>query len=241
MQTARDVSNEFRDMARATARPTPISTAAARPAKAVDSGTARSDEGFWVAVLPFKYKGSEPGLEAFAEGLTEEIIAGLSRFSYLRVIARGSSAKYLSESGDARAVGKELGARYVMEGSIRQAGSTIRLAVQLVDATTGAHLWAEKFERAFRPDEIFALQDQLVPRIVSTVADTHGVLPYSMSQTLRNRNPDDLTPYEALLRGFAYFKHVNPEDHAGARAALEKAGPARTPQCGLLGHAVHAV
>ena len=223
LQTARDVSNEFRDLARQTSHAAVVPTSTSRAAPKADSGAARADEGFWVAVLPFRYKGSEHGLEALAEGLTEEIITGLSRFSYLRVIARGSSAKYSSESGDVRAIGKQLGARYVMEGNIRQAGSTIRLTVQLVDATTGAHLWAEAFERTFRPDEIFALQDQLVPRIVSTVADTHGVLPYSMSQTLRNRNPDELTPYEALLRGFAYFKHVNPEDHAGARAALEKA------------------
>jgi tetratricopeptide (TPR) repeat protein len=110
-----------------------------------------------------------------------------------------------------------------MEGSLRQAGLKLRLAVRLVDAASGAHLWAETYDRAFVAEEIFELQDDLVPRIVSTVADTHGVLPYSMHQTVRNKNPDELSPYEALLRGFAYFKHVNPADHAGARAALEKA------------------
>ena len=141
------------------------------------SGAARADEGFWVAVLPFKYSGSNPDLTALAEGLTEDIVTGLSRFSYLRVIARGSTAKYSSESGDVRAIGKELGARYVMEGSLRQAGTKLRLAVQLVDATTGAHLWAETYDRAFNPEAVFELQDELVPRIVSTVADTHGVLP----------------------------------------------------------------
>ena len=193
------------------------------PSSAPDSGAVRADEGFWVAVLPFKYSGANADLTALAEGLTEDIVTGLSRFSYLRVIARSSTAKYSSESGDVRAIGKELGARYVMEGSLRQAGSRLRLAVRLVDATSGAHLWAETFDRAFASDGIFELQDDLVPRIVSTVADTHGVLPYSMSQTLRNRNPDELSPYEALLRGFAYFKHVNESDHAGARAALEKA------------------
>ena len=193
------------------------------PSSAPDSGAVRADEGFWVAVLPFKYSGANADLTALAEGLTEDIVTGLSRFSYLRVIARSSTAKYSSESGDVRAIGKELGARYVMEGSLRQAGSRLRLAVRLVDAISGAHLWAETFDRAFASDGIFELQDDLVPRIVSTVADTHGVLPYSMSQTLRNRNPDELSPYEALLRGFAYFKHVNEGDHAGARTALEKA------------------
>ena len=86
-----------------------------------------------------------------------------------------------------RAVGRELGARYVMEGSLRQAGSTLRVAVQLVDATPGAHLWAETYDRPFSPDEIFALQDDLVPRIVSTVADWYGVLPHSMSEAVRSK------------------------------------------------------
>jgi TolB-like protein/predicted Ser/Thr protein kinase len=223
MQTARDISNEFRDLTRLASRSSAVPTSTSRAVAAPDSGATRADEGFWVAVLPFKYKGTDLGLEALADGLTEEIITGLSRFSYLRVIGRGSTARYSGESGDVRAIGKELGARYVMEGTLRQAGTKLRLAVQLVDAVSGAHLWAQNYERAFSPDAVFELQDDLVPRIVSTIADTHGVLPYSMSQTLRNRNPDELTPYEALLRGFAYFKHVNVADHAGARAALEKA------------------
>jgi adenylate cyclase len=222
VQTARDVTNEFRDLERQSSQTAAVPASRAVPATPV-SGAARADEGFWVAVLPFKYTGANTDLTALAEGLTEDIVTGLSRFSYLRVIARGSTAKYSSESGDVRATGKELGARYVMEGSLRQAGTRLRLAVQLVDTTSGTHLWAETYDRAFNPEAVFELQDELVPRIVSTVAETHGVLPYSMSQTLRNRNPDELTPYEALLRGFAYFKHVNATDHTGARAALEKA------------------
>jgi TolB-like protein len=223
MQTARDVSNEFRDLARTATRLAPVSAQPTRAVTPSDSSATRADEGFWVAVLPFKYNGVNSDLSALAEGLTDEVITGLSRFSYLRVIARGSTTQYASASGDVRDIGKALGARFVMEGTLRQAGTKLRLAVQLVDAVSCAHLWAQNYERAFSPNAVFELQDDLVPRIVSTIADTHGVLPYSMSQTLRNRNPDELTPYEALLRGFAYFKHVNPADHAGARAALEKA------------------
>ena len=166
-----------------------------------DSGAARADEGFWVAVLPFKYAGASAELKALADGLSDEIVTGLSRFSYLRVIARGSTAKYSSDSGDIRTIGKELGARYVMEGSLRQAGNKLRLAVQLVDAVSGAHLWAENYERSFSPEAVFELQDELVPRIVSTVADGYGVLPYSMSDLVRSKALDQLTPYEALLRG----------------------------------------
>src|SRR5579859_6053696 len=109
-----------------------------------------------------------------------------------------------------------------MRGTKSSCSSKI-LSAATARSKVSAHKWAETFDRAVAADSIFELQDDLVPRIVSTVAETHGVLPYSMSQTLRNRNPDELSPYEALLRGFAYFKHVNAADHAGARAALEKA------------------
>src|SRR5207248_8332304 len=135
---------------------------AAGASAASASGTARMDEGFWVAVLPFKYSGNNADLTALAEGLTEEIVTGLSRFSYLKVISRSSTSRYAHESVDVRSAGKELGARYVMEGSLRQAGTKLRLAVQLVDAVSGAHLWAENYERIFSPEAVFELQDELV-------------------------------------------------------------------------------
>jgi TolB-like protein/tetratricopeptide (TPR) repeat protein len=187
------------------------------------SGAARAMERFWVAVLPFEYHGANAELTALAEGLSEEIVTGLSRFSYLRVIARSSTLRYAHEAVDVRTVGKALGARYVMEGGIRQAGSRLRIAVQLVDASSGAHLWAETYDRTFRPEEIFAVQDDIVPQIVSTVADTYGVLPHTMSEALRNRDPEQLTPYEAVLRSFAHFPRLSAEEHAAARAGLERA------------------
>jgi TolB-like protein/Tfp pilus assembly protein PilF len=191
--------------------------------KASDSGTVRADEGFWVAVLPFKYVGANTELAALSEGLTEEIVTGLSRFSYLKVIARSSTSRYANESVDVRSVGKELGARYVMEGSLRQAGTKLRLAVQVVDTISGAHLWAETYERTFSPEAVFELQDELVPRIVSTVADMNGVLPRSMSETVRSRTPEELSPYEAVLRSFGYFERVTAEELAAARSGLELA------------------
>ena len=184
---------------------------------------ARREEGFWVAVLPFKYAGANADLSALAEGLSEDIVTGLSRFSYLRVIARSSTLRLAEDSGDVRAVGKELGARYVMEGSLRQAGAKLRLAVQLVDARSGAHLWAENYERPFSPETIFELQDDLVPRIVSTVAEWYGVLPHSMSESLRSKGSDQLSPYEAVLRSFGYYERLTAEEHAAARAGLERA------------------
>jgi TolB-like protein len=196
---------------------------APRPAAAVDSGAARAEEAFRVAVLPFKYAGASADLTALAEGLTEGILTGLSRFTYLRVIARSSTARYSGEAVDVRSVGNELGARYVMEGSLRQAGARMRLAVQLVDAVSGAHLWAETYDRSFSPDAVFDLQDDLVPQIVSTVADMHGVLPRSMSDTVRKKAADQLTPYEALLHSFGYNERFTPEALAEARTCLERA------------------
>ena len=228
LQTARDVSNEFRELARATTRPTPLSTSTARANVIPDSGAARADEGFWVAVLPFKYTGTNADLIALAEGLSEEVVTGLSRFSYLKVIARSSTARYAGQSVDVRAAGKELNARYVMEGTLRHAGNRLRLAAQLVDTTTGAHLWAENYERAFNPEALFELQDDLVPRIVSTVADMNGVLPRSMSEGLRSRSAEQLSPYEAVLRSFAYTYSATPEELSAARSGLE-AAVSKTP------------
>src|SRR5438034_2795595 len=184
-----------------TPRRNETTTAKANRAKSgMDAEAARTDEGFWVAVLPFKYSGSDADLTSLAEGLTEDIVTGLSRFSYLKVIARSSTGRYANESVDIRSAGKELGARYVMEGSLRQAGAKLRLAVQLVDAVSGAHLWAENYERIFSPDAVFDLQDELVPRIVATLADHYGVLAHSMSESLRSKAPEQLIPYEAVLR-----------------------------------------
>jgi TolB-like protein/Tfp pilus assembly protein PilF len=191
--------------------------------KKPDSGATRADEGFWVAVLPFKCSGSNAELTALAEGLTEDIVTGLSRFSYLRVIARSSTLHYASQSADMRSAGKELGARYVLEGSLRQAGTKLRLAVQLVDAVTGAHLWAENYERNFNLKAVFDVQDDLVPRIVSTVADQHGILPRGISEELRGKNEQDLTPHEAVLRSFSFIQRISPTEHATARRILERA------------------
>jgi TolB-like protein len=190
--------------------------------------SARREEGFWVAALPFKYAGANADLSTLAESLSEDIVTGLSRFSYLRVIARSSTLRSAKESGDVRAVGKELGARYVMEGSLRQAGGKLRVAVQLVDAVSGAHIWAENYERSFSPETIFELQDDLVPRIVSTVADQYGALVHSMSESLRGRSAGQYSAHEAVLRAFGYQERFTQEEHAEVREILE-AAIARAP------------
>src|SRR5438477_1253658 len=206
--------------------PRPIGALAAKVGRGksgTDVGRVQAEEGFWVAVLPFKYSGANADLTALAEGLTEEIVTGLSRFSYLRVIACSSTSRYANEAVDVRSAGKELGARYVMEGSLRQAGARLRVAAQLVDTSSGAHLWAETYDRPFESEAVFELQDELVPRIVSTVADMHGVLPRSMSELVRLKAADQMSPYEALLRSFGYNQRFTPEDLAEVRTCLERA------------------
>jgi TolB-like protein len=182
-----------------------------------------SDSGFWVAVLPFRVYGSDPDLEALSEGFAEDIIVGLSRFSYLRVMGRSATEGILGGAADARELGNRLKARYLLMGSLRRAGSAIRVSAQLVDSTTGVSLWAEHYDRPFSQDSVFELQDELVPRIVSTVADVNGVLARSLNEAARGRPAEDLNPYEALLRSFDYFWRVTPEAFAAARAGLEAA------------------
>jgi TolB-like protein len=180
-------------------------------------------DGFWIALLPLKLSDADADLADRALVLIEEIVTGLSRFSYLRVISLSSTSQYAGKSVDVRAAGEELGARYVIEGSLRHAGAGVRLAVQLVDCNSGVHLWAETYDRPFSNEAALSLFDDIVPRIVSTIADTHGVLPRSMSEALRTRDPSSLTPYEAVLRSFAHFQRVSAQEHGPARAALERA------------------
>lgn len=187
------------------------------------SGSRRAKEGFWLAVIPFKYSGADPELEALAEGLAEDITTGFSRFSYLRVIARSSVERSRDLNLGVRALGSELGARYLLEGSLRRGGTRVRTSVQLVDTITRTALWAEHYDREFSPETMFDVQDDLVSRIVSTVADMHGVLPRSMSEVVSARSPEQLAPYEALLRSFSYFESLTSDELVKVTTVLEHA------------------
>ncbi len=150
-----------------------------------DAGTARAEEGLWVAVLPLKVTASDKELESLADGLTEDVTAGLSRFPYLRVVAYNSAMTYKSRSIDIRAVDRELGARYVVEGSIRKRGRALRINAQLVDAMSGVQLWAETYNRELADGGPFETLDDVTDRIIATVADGHGVLVRSMATATR--------------------------------------------------------
>src|SRR4029077_12027083 len=109
-----------------------------------------------------------------------EITTGLSRFRYLSIVASASAAQLKGQTGDERTLGAKLGARYVLQGSIRRGGSGIRVSAQLVDTKTGSQLWAETYDRDLQSSTIFAAQDDVAARIVATVADSYGVLVHSM-------------------------------------------------------------
>jgi TolB-like protein/Flp pilus assembly protein TadD len=193
----------------------------ARPAVA-DSGSVQGRQSFWIAVLPFKGPHGDAALETLSDGLTEDITTGLSRFPYLQVIAHNSALAYKGRSVDIRTVGRELGARYVLGGSARKAGSAVRVSAQIVDAASGAQVWAEAYDRDLDKMGMFAVQDEVIDRVVATVADPYGVLVRSMALAVRDKPIAELTATELVLRFFAYWHQIRPEEHARLRAALEQ-------------------
>ena len=120
-----------------------------------------------IAVLPFLNMSSDPEQEYFADGMVEEIIAGLSRVKWLFVIARNSSFAYKGKPADMKQIARELGVRYVLEGSIRKASNRVRITVQLIDADSGVNLWVERYDRLF--EDIFALQDEITLCVVGAI------------------------------------------------------------------------
>src|SRR5438105_593515 len=192
-----------------------------RQAKRQADVSGRGEE-LGVAVLPFKSSG-DAEMELFADGLGEEITTGLSRFRYLSVVASASAARLKGEAGDERALGAKLGARYVLEGSIRKGGSGIRVSAQLVDTQTGTQLWAETYNRDLEASTIFAAQDDIAAHIVATVADSYGVLVRSMRDAIRQRDDAELTPAQWQFQFFAYREQITPSAHAGLKSRLQRA------------------
>jgi adenylate cyclase len=157
-----------------------------------------------VAVLPFANLSGDPQQDYFSDGITEDIITELSRFSELLVIARNSSFQYRGKAADIRQVGRELGARYVLEGSVRRSGDRVRVTAQLIDAVTGVHRWAERYDRELR--DVFAVQDEVARTIVAILA-AH-VTRAETERTLL-KPPAAWEAYEYYLRGAeAFFLYV---------------------------------
>jgi TolB-like protein/DNA-binding SARP family transcriptional activator len=171
-----------------------------------------------IAVLPFANLGGDPEQDYFSDGMTEDIITELSRFSELFVIARNSSFAYKGKSVDVREIGRELGVRYVLEGSVRKSGSRVRITGQLVDTTKGVHIWADRFDGAL--EDIFDLQDQMSAIIVGAIAPK---LEHAEIERAKRKPTESLDAYDYYLRGMASFHQGDGKAFAEALQLFKKA------------------
>jgi len=171
-----------------------------------------------IAVLPFKNLTGDPEQEYFADGMVEEVITTLSRVRWLFVIARNSSFAYKGQPADVKRVGRELGVRYVLEGSVRKGGGRVRITAQLIDAENGAHLWADHFDGSL--EDVFELQDSVA---ISTAGVIEPALQAAEARRSANRPTNDLTAYDLYLRALPIFASVAKERIREALALLDQA------------------
>ena len=204
----------YRVRASGVAGATPTPTPAPTPA------TARRDRAdkASIAVLPFDNMSGEPDQDFFADGITEDIITELSRFRDLFVISRNSSFKFKGKAVDVLQFAHDLGVQYVVEGSVRKAGKRVRITVQLIDAATDRHIWAERYDRDL--EDIFAIQDEVTTAIVAT-------LPGRIEAAARDRasrmTTENMAAYECVLTGKVLHHRSNREDNARAQRLLDRA------------------
>jgi TolB-like protein/class 3 adenylate cyclase len=170
------------------------------------SGVVTSSSRPSIAVLPFVNMSGDPEQEYFADGIVEEIITALSHMRWLAVIARNSSFTYKGRNVDVKQVGRELGVRYVLEGSVRKSGNRLRITGQLIDASTGTHLWADRFDGEIK--DIFELQDQITASVVGTIAPK---LEQAEIERARRKPTENLDAYDYFLRGMASLHQMTKE------------------------------
>ena len=166
-----------------------------------------------IAVLPFQNISGDPEQEYFADGMVEEIITALSRIRWLFVIARNSSFTYKGQAVDVKRVGRELGVRYVLEGSVRKGGGRVRITAQLIEAETGTHLWADRFDGLV--EDVFELQDRVA---ISVAGVIEPALQAAEARRSANRPTNDLTAYDLYLRALPHFASMARE---AAREAID--------------------
>ena len=184
--------------------------ASPNPGDAPESAPAVPDKPS-IAVLPFANMSGDPEQEYFADGMVEEITTALSRFKWLFVIARNSSFTFKGKAVDIREVGRRLGVRYVLEGAVRKASGKVRITGQLIEAATGAHIWADRFERDLT--DVFALQDDVTVAVVTAIQPK--LLQTEIAMATRRR-PEDLTAYDFYLRTIQQARPATPEGLAEA-------------------------
>ena len=170
-----------------------------------------------IAVLPFSNLGGDKDQDYFIDGMVDEIIAGLSRINWLFVIARNSTFAYKGRTVDVRQVSRELGVRYVLEGSVRKVQGRVRTTGQLIDASSGAHVWAERYERS--SDDVFALQDEIALSVVGAIAPS---LRRAEVNRVKRKRPDSLDAYDLVLRAQPDVDSGMPEQVKRALPLLER-------------------
>jgi adenylate cyclase len=172
-----------------------------------------------IAVLAFDNLSADAEQEYLADGIAEDLITALSRFRWMFVTARNSTFAYKGRSPDVRQVGTELGVRYVLEGSVRKGGNRVRVTAQLIDAVSGNHLWAERFDREL--EDLFDLQDEITEAIISSVAPELDVIERERAQ---RKLPDSLDAWECYQRGLSRLYTFNKESNEEARRLFVRAG-----------------
>lgn len=171
-----------------------------------------------VAVLPFANLSDDAGQDYFADGMVEEITAGLSRIKWLFVVARNSSLIYKGRAVDVTRIGRELGVRYLLQGSLRKSGDRVRVSAHMIEAATGIHLWTERFDRPL--DDIFALQDEIALNVVGAIEPS---LRRAEVERVTRKRPDDLGAYDLVLRAQPDVYSGMPEPSTRALTLLERA------------------
>jgi TolB-like protein/class 3 adenylate cyclase len=174
-----------------------------------------------IAVLPFENLSDDPGRERLADGMVEDVIADLSRYRELFVIARNSSFVYKGKPHDVRQVGRELGVKYVLEGSVQGDGRRIRITVQLIDATTGAHVWSERYDRPL--EEFFAVRDEVTATIAATLGSSGGRIEASEIGGVHRKKPGSLQAYDYTLLSTYHRRRHTKEDNVKALDFARKA------------------
>jgi adenylate cyclase len=175
-----------------------------------------------VAVLPFVNLSGDPKEEYFADGLTEDIITELSRFRELYVLARNTTYQYKGQAVDVPAVGRKLGVQYLLEGSVRRSGTQVRITGQLIDIQTGAHIWADRYDRSLR--DIFLVQDEIARKIAGSIAGgPGGTLQAAARQAGESKAGDQLKAYDCVLRVTLQNQWWTPAGYPKGKADLQKA------------------
>ncbi|MET0527872.1 MAG: adenylate/guanylate cyclase domain-containing protein [Microvirga sp.] len=209
-QKVKNIEEPIRAYALKATRPISAGTDSTKPLSLPDKPS--------IAVLPFTNMSVDPEQEFFADGITEDIITGLSRLKWLFVIARNSTFTYKGKAVDVRQVARELGVRYVLEGSVRASGKRIRITGQLIDAETGKHIWAERYDRQL--EDIFAVQDEITENVVATI-EPHLYAEEGLRSS--QQSPESIATWGLVVRAITLINRVERQANQEAQALLELA------------------